>query len=87
MRHVKKCTTIRYTLLTYVTTTFLVMRVIVTTKHALRKTTHSITAVVLAYRTSALCLLWNRCDASLALGPGVPGFHATNTFSLHFVES
>ena len=53
MRHVKACTTIRYPLLTYEITTFLIMCVIVSTKHALRKTTHSLTAVVLALRTSA----------------------------------
>ena len=53
MRYVKGCTTIRYPLLTYVFTTFLNMRVIANTKHALRKTTHSLTAVVPALRTSA----------------------------------
>ena len=53
MRHVKGCTTIRYPLIAYVITTFLITRVIVNTKHALRKKTHSLTVVVLALRTSA----------------------------------
>ena len=53
MRHVKECITIGNLLLTHVITTFLIARVIVSAKHALRKTMQSLTAVVQALRTSA----------------------------------
>ena len=47
------CTAVRYTILTHVFKLFLYTRVIIRTKHARRKTSHSVTAVVLALYTSS----------------------------------
>ena len=87
MSDIKGCTTVRYPLPTHVFTTVRIIRAIIRTKHVIRKTRHSLTAVVLVLCTSARCLLWSRGDASEAMIPAVPEFQATNVFSSDFVES